>query len=52
MSSTGTFTTYGEIASGAAVTDISLVEDGGGGVWIAYGDTSITWLERRICAAP
>jgi hypothetical protein len=49
----GTFTSYGEIAPGEknklSVTDIALAEDGSGAVWILYGDTTITWLERRSC---
>lgn len=45
----GAFTSLGEIASGKGVTDIAVVEDLAGGVWILYGDPSITWLERRIC---
>ncbi|MDF2697343.1 MAG: hypothetical protein K0S65_5726, partial [Labilithrix sp.] len=49
----GTFTSYGEIAPGPSnrlnVTDISLVEDASGAVWILHGDTTVTWLERRMC---
>lgn len=46
----GLFASYGEIALAKAVTDIALVEDAGGGVWVTYGDTTVTWLERRICS--
>jgi hypothetical protein len=50
---TGSFESYGEIAPGPknklSVTDIALAEDASGGVWILYGDTSSTWLERRLC---
>lgn len=56
VDSAGTFTSYGEIAPGEragkinlSITDVALVEDGGGAVWILYGDTTVTWLERRVC---
>lgn len=45
----GVFTSYGEIAPGNGVTDMALIEDGTGSVWILYGDATITWLERRVC---
>lgn len=45
----GLFTSFGEMAVARNVTDIALVEDTSGGVWILYGDSTITWLERRIC---
>jgi hypothetical protein len=45
----GAFTSYGEIASGKGVTDVTLIEDPAGAVWILYGDSTITWLERRVC---
>ncbi|MBX3205864.1 MAG: hypothetical protein KF764_12395 [Labilithrix sp.] len=45
----GTFSSLGEIASGQRVTDVAVVEDGAGAVWVLYGDTTITWLERRAC---
>jgi hypothetical protein len=48
VDASGVFTSYGEIAPGKAITDVALVDDGAG-VWIEYGDTTITWLERRIC---
>jgi hypothetical protein len=43
------FTSFGEIAPGNAVTDMAILDDGSGGVWVAYGDTTVTWLERRVC---
>jgi hypothetical protein len=49
VDASATFTSYGEIALGRGVTDVALVEDGAGAVWILYGDTTITWLERRVC---
>lgn len=45
----GAFVSLGEIAPGAKVSDVDLVEDPSGGVWILYGDATITWLERRVC---
>ena len=48
----GIFTSYGEIAPAKAVTDIAMIEDPGGGVWVTYGDTTVTWLERRVCSTP
>jgi hypothetical protein len=45
----GNFTSYGGIADGRRVTDIALSIDAFGAVWIVYGDTTATWLERRIC---
>ncbi len=44
----GVFSSLGEIASGRGVTDVAIIDDGVG-VWILYGDPTITWLERRIC---
>ena len=46
----GIFTSYGEIAPAKAVTDIAMIEDASGGVWVTYGDTTVTWLERRVCS--
>lgn len=45
----GAFTSYGEIAPGRGVTDLGLVEDRNGAVWVLYGDSRVTWLERRVC---
>ena len=45
----GAFTSLGEISSGKAVTDIAIEDDASGGVWLLYSDTSVTWLERRVC---
>ena len=45
----GVFLSLGEIARGKGVTDIAIAEDATGGVWILYGDTTVTWLERRVC---
>jgi hypothetical protein len=46
----GAFTSFGEIASGKGVTDLGIVEDQAGALWIVYGDNTVTWLERRLCA--
>jgi hypothetical protein len=48
LDATGAFSSLGEIADGKAVTDIAIIDDGAG-VWILYGDPTITWLERRVC---
>jgi hypothetical protein len=45
----GIYSSLGEIASGASVSDAALIEDAHGSVWIAYGDSRSTWLERRVC---
>ncbi len=35
--------------AGKPVTDIAMARDSFGAVWILYGDTTATWLERRVC---
>lgn len=45
----GAFTSLGAIATDKRITDISIVSDAYGSVWILYGGTSATWLERRVC---
>ncbi|MCW5812883.1 MAG: hypothetical protein KIT84_17775 [Labilithrix sp.] len=45
----GAFASLGEIAVAAHVTDVLVIEDTLGAVWILYGDSTITWLERRAC---
>lgn len=47
----GMFVSYGELGSGQGITDLALAEDGAGAVWIAYGSTTATWVERRACPA-
>lgn len=49
LDASGAFTSFGGIADGRRVTDIALARDRFGAVWILYGDTTITWLERRVC---
>lgn len=46
----GTFSSLGVIADGRRVTDIAMAVDSFGAVWILYGDTTVTWLERRLCS--
>ncbi len=46
---TGTFHSLGTIATGKSITEVSIARDGYGAVWILYGDTKATWLERRVC---
>ncbi len=45
----GAFTSLGEIAPAKGTTDVALIEDEKGAVWLLYGDSTITWLERRVC---
>jgi hypothetical protein len=47
----GAFSSYGEVAPGGSVTDLAMIEDSAGAVWILYGDSRVTWLERRLCPA-
>lgn len=47
----GKFSSLGEIALAKGVTDMAMVEDRYGAVWILYGDMRATWLERRACQA-
>jgi hypothetical protein len=37
------------VSEGRAITDVEVASDPEGGVWILYGDSRATWLERRIC---
>lgn len=43
------FATLGELAPAKNVSDIDILEDDAKSVWILYGDSSATWLERRVC---
>lgn len=45
----GAFTSFGSISSGKRITDIAMTTDAYGSIWILYGDTNATWLERRVC---
>lgn len=45
----GRFTSLGIIATDKRITDIAMITDAYGSVWILYGDTNATWLERRVC---
>jgi hypothetical protein len=49
MDVSGRFTSFGALATDKRITDISLTTDSYGSVWILYGDTNATWLERRVC---
>ncbi len=49
VDASGAFTSLGEIAPAKGATDVALVEDGTGSVWLLYGDPTVTWLERRVC---
>lgn len=43
------FSSLGTIAEGVHVTDVAVVVDAHRSLWILYGDTHATWLERRVC---
>jgi hypothetical protein len=45
----GAFTSFGSISTGKRITDIAMTTDAYGSIWILYGDTNATWLERRVC---
>jgi hypothetical protein len=52
LSEDGTFTGLGIVSavpSGKNITDLDIAVDGQGAVWLLYGDTRDTWLERRVC---
>jgi hypothetical protein len=49
VDSGGVFTSYGEMGLGNGITDLAIIEDAAGAVWILYGSTRVTWLERRVC---
>jgi len=45
----GAFTTLGIISTGKKITNLAITTDTYGSVWILYGDSNATWLERRVC---
>ena len=49
LDASGAFTSLGAISTGKHVTDMAIASDAYGSVWILYGDTNATWLERRVC---
>ncbi len=49
LDATGTFTSLGIISEGKPITDIAVLGDAYGTVWVLYGDSRATWLERRVC---
>lgn len=49
LDAAGGFTSLGAISMGKHVTDMAITSDSYGSVWILYGDTNATWLERRVC---
>jgi hypothetical protein len=48
----GVFTTLGAVADGRRITDVTMAIDKDGGVWLLYGDSNATFLERRLCPPP
>lgn len=49
VDASGAFTSAGSISTGKRITDIAMTTDAYGSIWILYGDTNATWLERRVC---
>ena len=49
LDAVGTFRSFGAIATGKPITDVAIARDRYGSLWILYGDTRATWLERRVC---
>jgi hypothetical protein len=49
LDAAGGFTSLGAISTGKHITDMAITSDSYGSVWILYGDTNATWLERRVC---
>ena len=49
LDTAGAFTTLGIISTGKKITDVAITADAHGSVWILYGDSNATWLERRVC---
>lgn len=45
----GAFQSLGSVADAAHITDVSMVTDPHGAIWILYGDASVTHLQRRLC---
>ncbi len=49
LDAAGAFTSLGAIATDKRITDVAITVDSFGSVWILYGDSNATWLERRVC---
>lgn len=49
IDATGAFSSLGVVARNVAITDLAMATDPFGAVWLLYGTTSVTWLERRVC---
>ena len=49
IDSAGSFTSLGAVSSGKRITDMAIAADTHGSVWLLYGDSNATWLERRVC---
>ena len=45
----GAFRSMDVVSETTSITDVEVVTDPEGAVWILYGDSKATWLERRIC---
>lgn len=49
LDAAGRFTSSDVIVTRKRITDVAVVADAYGSVWVLYGDSSTTWLERRVC---
>lgn len=49
LSASGAFRSLGVVATGKAITDMAIATDAHNAVWLLYGDSNATWLERRVC---
>jgi hypothetical protein len=49
IDSAAQFTSLGTLAEDKRITDIAISSDAYGSVWVLYGDSNATWLERRVC---
>jgi hypothetical protein len=45
----GRFLAVSAWAPAGRITDLAILADAYGAVWLLYGDSAATWLERRVC---
>jgi hypothetical protein len=46
----GVFSSLGFVSEGKPYTELAMIADPLGALWILYGDASASWLERRLCS--
>lgn len=49
VDASGAFGSLGALVTGKHITDMAIATDAHGSVWVLYGDSNATWLERRLC---